>query len=188
MSTFLIPTGDDPEKDSEKNPEKKKASKTESKSSKQEESKPKIEIEVKDKFATPPQKKAIEAIIGKHFDKNREAFKRWAEFRKSIGKRDGELSLNLLSGAFASKVIDKPDDAAKAYRAWLVENTDPWETEMQPLMARVPQEFVLESVRALNYKNVQEITDPAHRDELKGRLEAEYERASAELAAEMEDA
>jgi hypothetical protein len=174
MSTFLIPTGDDPEKDSEKSPENKKASKTEPKTDKN------------PKLATPPQKKAIEAIIGKHFNKNREAFKKWAESRKSIGKRDGKLSLNVLSFDFASKIIDKPVEAAVSFFGWVEANTDPWETEMKPLINQLPTEFVLESVRALGYKGVGEITDPAHRDEFAARLTAEYDRASAELAAELE--
>jgi hypothetical protein len=179
MSTFLIPTGDDPEKDSEKNPENKRASKTESKSSKTEQTKPKL--------ASTKQKNAIEAIIGKHFDKNREGFKKWADARKAIGKRDGKLSLNVLSFDFASKVIDKPAEAAVSFRGWVEANTDPWDAEMKPLIAQLPTEFVLESLRALDYKNVWEITDPAHRDEFKGRLNAEYDRASAELAKELEE-
>jgi hypothetical protein len=180
MSTFLIPTGDDPEKDSEKNPEKKKASKTEPHS-------PKPEVETKPKLATVKQKNAIEAIIGKHFDKNRDGFKRWAESRKSIGKRDGKLSLNVLSFEFASKIIDKPAEAAVAFKGWIEANTDPWETEMKPLVNQLPMEYVLESLRALGYKSLGEITDPAHRDELKGRFNAEYDRASVELAKELEE-
>jgi hypothetical protein len=179
MSTFLIPTGDDPEKDAEKSPEGKKTSKTESKSSKTEQTKPKL--------ATPPQKKAIEAIIGKHFNKNREGFKKWAASRKSIGKRDGKLSLNVLSFEFASKIIDKPVEAAVSFFGWVEANTDPWETELAPLVNQLPKEFVLESIRALGYKSLGEITDPAHRDEFKGRLDAEYERASEELAKELEE-
>jgi hypothetical protein len=176
MSTFLIPTGDDPEKDSA--PEKKKkTSKPEPKSPKKEQTKPKL--------ATPKQKKAIEAIITKHFNKNREGFKLWAESRKSIGKRDGKLSLNVLSFEFASKIIDNPEAAAESFAAYVKLNTDPWQEEITAAMNRVPQEFVLESVRALGYKNVWDIKDDAHRDEFAGRLDAEYERVSAELAEEL---
>jgi len=188
MSMFLIPTGDDPEKDGEK-PGKKRGSTSQkgatgagpsSKATPKETETP--------QYITPQMKKAIEAIISKQFG-DREKFKEWAKARKAIGEKDGKLSINLLSYDFGHKIIDKTKAAIKAYDKWVAGQQDGdngWKERVSPWLGKLPGEFVNASVSELGYANVWDISDEAHQDELLGRFQAEYDRISAEIAAEME--
>lgn len=181
MSTFLIPTGDDPEKDSEKSPEK-HGYRT---ASGEKKDFPNPPTEEKIEYVTPKQKKAVEAIVAKQFG-DRDKFKVWAASLKGIEKKDGKYSMNLLTKKFASRLIDNTETAIGLYNSWHddvfpAESDREWEGRVNEAISRVPGPFVTEQLKSLGYESVYDITDDAHQDELIARCEAEWERISSEL-------
>ena len=189
MSTFLIPTGDDPEKDSVQNvgtsgKKPTKRTTTEGYRAGDGKKKPFPNPAEDPQLVTPKQKKAVEAIVAKQFG-DRDKFKTWAASLGGIGQKDGKLSMNLLTRKFASRLIDNTGLAITLYTKWhdevfgAVDNE--WEDRVNEHMSRVPATFVSDTLVALGYDNVYEIDDDAHQDEFIARCEAEYVRITKEL-------
>lgn len=203
MSSFLIPTGDDPEKDATDGKKTSAAQKAANAAA----AKKKAAAAAKKKaanagadaakpnFITPKMKKAVEAIITKTFG-DREKFKLWAASRNAIGSKDNKFTLNLLDYAFGHKVIDQTDKALVAYNLWEAEtqeaaqasgDDDIYAANIKKWQGLVSAEFLNATVEEMGYENYEKITDLAMRHKLFALLEVEHDRISAELAKELDE-